>query len=71
MACLVLGMVLGPLVEITFYQSLKISYGSLKGFVASPISIILWVLTIAAIIWGVFPVSEWIKKLKNKEKIGR
>ena len=71
MACLVLGMILGPLVEITFYQSLKISYGSLKGFVASPISIILWVLTIAAIIWGVFPVSEWIKKLKNKEKIGR
>ena len=67
MACLILGMILGPLVEQNYYRALIISQNNFKVFVASPISIVLWVVTILAFIWGVFPVSDWISKLKQKK----
>lgn len=67
-ACMVLGMILGPLMENSFFQAYIIGHGTFKGFVASPISIVLWIVIIIVFIWSVFPVSDWIEKLKNKNK---
>lgn len=67
MACLILGMILGPLVENNFYRALVINQTIWNVFVSSPISIVLWIITLAAFIWGVFPVSDWIKKIGEKK----
>ena len=42
-ACLILGMILGPLVEENFYRALIISQNDFTVFVSSPISITLWI----------------------------
>ena len=64
--CIVLGMILGPLVERNFYRSLLLGQGSYKIFISSPISITLWVVTIVALIWGLVPMKEWYSKLRKK-----
>jgi len=65
-ACLILGMILGPLVEENFYRALIISQNDFKIFVSSPISITLWIVTGLAFLWGVLPVSDWMEKLRMK-----
>lgn len=64
-ACLILGLVLGPLVEDNFTRSLQMSHGSFSIFVSSPISITLWIITIIALVYGVLPHKEWFGKAKN------
>ena len=54
-ACLILGLILGPLVEDNFTRSLQMSHGSFSIFIESPISISLWIITIGALIWGLLP----------------
>ena len=66
LACLVLGMILGPLVERNFYRSVLMGHGSYKIFISSPITITLWIITIAALAWGLLPIKEWYAKLKNR-----
>lgn len=50
-ACLVLGLVLGKLVESNFHRALQISDGSYAIFVTRPISLILLVLTVVSLLW--------------------
>lgn len=50
-ACLVLGLVLGELVEANFHRALLIGRGSYAVFVTRPISLILFLLTIGALLW--------------------
>jgi putative tricarboxylic transport membrane protein len=65
-ACLILGLILGPLVERNFTRSLQMSDGSFTIFVSSPISIILWVMTIGALAYGVLPHREWFGRVKRR-----
>jgi len=68
-ACLILGLILGPLVERNFTRSLQISGGDFTVFISSPISIILWIITIGALAWGLLPYRKWFEKSKSTRKI--
>lgn len=48
----VLGFILGPLVERSFLQTMS-SYGGPEGFVSRPLSVVLLMLIIAAVVWEV------------------
>jgi putative tricarboxylic transport membrane protein len=50
-ACLVLGLVLGDLVEANFHRALLIGRGSYAIFFTRPISLTLFVLTVAMAAW--------------------
>ena len=54
-AALVLGVVMGPMVENSFVTSLIKSDGSLLPFFERPVSAVLAFVTILALIWPVFP----------------
>ena len=49
--CLVLGLVLGPLVEANFHRSLLIGQGDYAIFFTRPISLALLILTVATLAW--------------------
>ncbi len=64
-ACLVLGLVLGDLIESNFHRALKISDGSYAIFFKRPISLVLFLITIIFILWPF--ISEPLKKaIKRK-----
>lgn len=65
-ACLILGMILGPLVEENFYRAMIISQNDFRIFVSSPISITLWLVMAVAFLWGFVPVTDWFRKLKMR-----
>jgi putative tricarboxylic transport membrane protein len=48
--CLILGLILGPIVESNFHQSLGIAYGSYSIFITRPIAVALLVITILFLI---------------------
>jgi len=50
-ACLVLGMVLGDLVEANFHRALLIGRGSYSIFFTRPISLTLFLLTLLMLCW--------------------
>jgi len=50
-ACLVLGLVLGDLVEANFQRALLIGRGSLSIFFTRPISLTLFLLTLLMLLW--------------------
>ena len=52
-ACLILGMILGPLVEENFYRALIIGQNDYSIFFSSPISITLWIVMALAFLWGI------------------
>jgi putative tricarboxylic transport membrane protein len=61
-AALVLGIVMGPMVENSFVTSLIKSDGSLLPFFERPIAAVLAAMTILALIWPVFPAAwRWLK----------
>ena len=64
-ACLILGMILGPLMEDNFHRALIISQNDLSIFVASPISVTIWAVTFLAFVWVATPVSEWIRNART------
>jgi len=51
--CLVLGLVLGPLVEANFHRSLLIGRGSYAIFFTRPISLALLILTVVTLTWPI------------------
>jgi putative tricarboxylic transport membrane protein len=66
LAPLVLGLVLGGLIEVNFRRALTYSYGDFSTFYESPISIGLWVITFASLVAPVL--FRFIKKRIQKEK---
>ncbi len=50
LAPLVLGLVLGGLIEVNFRRALTYSYGDFSTFYESPITIALWVITFASLV---------------------
>ena len=68
-AAMVLGIVMGTMVEQAFVTSLIKSDGSILPFFERPISAILAALTIGAVIW---PVVIWLwQRLKRKSPVPR
>lgn len=62
----ILGFILGPLVERSFLQTLS-SYGGPQGFVSRPLSVVLLVLVVAAVVWEV--VSSRRTRARDPEAI--
>jgi putative tricarboxylic transport membrane protein len=48
---IVLGFVLGRMLEDNLRRALSLSDGSVMELVASPVSIVLWVMTVVAVLW--------------------
>ena len=65
MVTIAIGFILGPLVEKSYAQSLMISGGSLKIFVAQPIALILMVLTFSVI---ALPIVSGLRKRRRNDK---
>lgn len=65
-ACLILGIILGPLVERNFTRSLQMSDGGFSIFISSPIRIALWIIIIAVIAWGLLPHEKWLGSKKEQ-----
>ena len=62
-AALVLGIVMGPMVENSFVTSLIKSDGSLLPFFERPVAAVLAAMTILALIWPVFPAAwRWLRR---------
>jgi TctA family transporter len=59
-APLILGFILGPMIEVAFRQSLLISSGKFSVFVSRPISLGFFVITVALLISS--PLMTWLKK---------
>jgi putative tricarboxylic transport membrane protein len=60
LAPLVLGLVLGGLIEVNFRRALTYSYGDFSTFYESPITIALWVITFASLVAPI--IFRFIKK---------
>ncbi|PIE69276.1 MAG: tripartite tricarboxylate transporter TctA [Deltaproteobacteria bacterium] len=60
MAPLILGLVLGGLIEVNFRRALSYSYGDYSTFFASPISIGLWIITFLSLVAP--PAIKYLKK---------
>ena len=63
MAPLILGIVLGDILDKNFRRSMLISDGSLEPFVTRPISAVLAALTLFTILWGIPPVRRAFARL--------
>jgi hypothetical protein len=61
---MLLGILLGPLVEVNFYRSLRIGLGSYSIFVTRPITLVLLLITVAFMAWPF--VSPLLKKRVGK-----
>ncbi|WP_258358732.1 tripartite tricarboxylate transporter permease [Moorella sulfitireducens] len=66
-APVVLGLVLGPLVETTFGQSLIMSHGSLSIFVQRPVSLVLLIILIIIYLWPLIRFSFNRLKYSNNQ----
>lgn len=65
MAPLILGLVLGGLIEVNFRRALTYSYGEYSTFYESPITIGLWIITFLSLVAPV--IIKYIKKRIRKE----
>jgi putative tricarboxylic transport membrane protein len=66
-AAMVLGIVMGTMVEQSFVTSLIKSDGSLLPFFSRPVASILAAMTIAALLW---PVGVWLVNLRKRAPAG-
>jgi putative tricarboxylic transport membrane protein len=66
MAPLILGLVLGGLIEVNFRRALTYSYGDYSTFFESPISIGLWIITFLSLVAPV--VIKYVKKRLQQQK---
>lgn len=67
MAPLILGLVLGGLIEVNFRRALTYSYGDYSTFFESPISIGLWIITFLSLVAPV--VIKYVKKQLQQQKV--
>ena len=65
LAPLILGLVLGNLIEVNFRRALTYSYGDYSTFYSSPITIGLWIITFASII-APYIISYIKKRMREK-----
>jgi putative tricarboxylic transport membrane protein len=63
MASLVVGLVLGPLIEKNFREGLTLSHGSMSYFVSSPFSLVVWIVVALLVFWKLF--SRFFRKGKG------
>jgi putative tricarboxylic transport membrane protein len=66
MAPLVLGIVLGDILDKNFRRGMVLSDGSLEPFFTRPISAVLAALTIVTILWGLAPVRNAIARMLGR-----
>jgi putative tricarboxylic transport membrane protein len=66
MAPLILGVVLGPLLDVNLRRGLVLADGSLIPFFTRPISIVLWVLILMTVLLGLSPVLQGLGRIWGK-----
>jgi len=62
---MLLGILLGPLVEVNFYRSLRVGLGSYAIFITRPITLVLLLITLAFMAWPF--VSPIFRRKKREE----
>jgi hypothetical protein len=62
---MILGILLGPLVEVNFYRSLRIGFGSYAVFVNRPISLCILLITVAFLAWPFISPVLRRRKIRN------
>lgn len=67
MAPLVLGMVLGDLLDKNFRRAMVLSDGSLEPLFTRPISAVLALLTVIVVLWGMAPVRRAVARLMERQ----
>jgi len=67
MAPLVLGMVLGDLLDKNFRRAMVLSDGSLEPLFTRPISAVLALLTVIVVLWGIAPVRRAAARLMGRK----
>jgi putative tricarboxylic transport membrane protein len=70
MAPLILGVVLGPILDTNLRRGLVLSDGSLMPFFTRPISVVLWVLILITFLIGTPAVVNGVKRLFGRRKPG-
>lgn len=68
MAPLILGVVLGPLLDENLRRSLNLSDGNLTPFFTRPISLILCAAVVITILVGIKPVADFFKRINPLQK---
>jgi putative tricarboxylic transport membrane protein len=66
MAPLILGVVLGPLLDLNLRRGLVLSGGDLAPFFSRPISMVLWVTILLTFVLGIGPVTRALKGLGQR-----
>lgn len=67
MAPLVLGMVLGDLLDKNFRRAMVLSDGSLEPLFTRPISAVLALMTVIVVLWGIAPVRRAAMRLMGRK----
>jgi putative tricarboxylic transport membrane protein len=66
MAPLILGVVLGPILDLNLRRGLVLSDGSIMPFLTRPISLLLWVVILLTFLLGIEPVTKALKRLGQR-----
>jgi putative tricarboxylic transport membrane protein len=66
-APIIFGVILSPMLETSFRQSLLKSEGSLTIFIEHPISLTLLILFLILVLWPLMKPAKWMSKVKNLE----
>ena len=61
---MILGIILGPLIEVNFHRSLRVGLGSYTIFATRPITLGILLITLAFMVWPF--VSPWFKREKSE-----
>jgi putative tricarboxylic transport membrane protein len=71
MAPLVLGIILGDLLDKNMRRGLVLTDGDITPFFTRPICIVLWVITLASILMTIEPVRHALQRLIQKVRPGK
>lgn len=66
-APLILGFILGPMIEVAFRQSLLIGDGKFSVFISRPISLVLFIIIFLLLVFS--PVMAWMKTYYGKKEL--
>ena len=69
LAPLILGVVLGPILDANLRRGLVLSGGSLEPFLTRPISVVLWVSILITFLLGITVVQKSVARLFRRRKV--
>jgi putative tricarboxylic transport membrane protein len=68
LAALLVGLVIGPLIEKYFLQSMLVSHGDISYLISTPVAAIIWIAVVASIVWSAI---SGVRKRRRRVKDGQ